>query len=59
MLATVQKGGVLPLPDNADIDDETRPPNSSHPDTAGYQLSREFSLAEGAEPETRGYSGAG
>ena len=31
--------------------DETRPPNSSHLNTTGYQFAREFSLTEGAAGE--------
>jgi hypothetical protein len=37
---------------------ETRPPNSSHPNTTGYQFPREFSLTEGSAPGTRGSSGS-
>ena len=34
--------------------DETRPPDSSHPDTTGYQLRREFSRTEGSSCGTHG-----
>ncbi len=34
--------------------DEMRPPNSSHPNTTGYQFRRELSPTEGPAPGTRG-----
>jgi hypothetical protein len=33
--------------------------NSSHPNTTGYQFSREFSLTEGAVRGTHGHLGSG